>query len=232
MPGKNTVRLGDHPLLAYSIAAARRSGVFDDVVVSTDSDEIAAIARHYGADVPFLRPASMALDESPDIDWVRHALDALHRTGRHHDAFSILRPTSPFRQPSTIDRAWRAFVLDATADSIRAVERVSQHPGKMWRLQAGRLVPILPVQPAGAPWHSQPTQRLPEVYVQNASLEIAWSRCVTDLGSISGEAIVAFVTDGHEGLDINAPADLAWARHLVDSGHADLPVVDVAPWRG
>ena len=101
--GKNVRSLAGHPLLAYSIAAAHESGVFERIVVSTDSDEIARIARSYGAEVPLLRPSEMAGSTSPDIEWVRHALDNL---GREFDAFSILRPTSPFRTAATIRRAW------------------------------------------------------------------------------------------------------------------------------
>src|SRR4029079_10852633 len=95
--GKNVRPLRGHPLIAYTISAALDSGVFDSVIVSTDSDEIGAIARHYGAEVPFLRPAAMAGDQSPDIEWVDFTLDALEHSGRRYDCFALLRPTSPFR---------------------------------------------------------------------------------------------------------------------------------------
>src|SRR5688572_16915028 len=94
VPGKNVRVVRGHPLLAYTIAPALESGVFDDVIVSTDSEEIAAIARHYGADVPFLRPAAFAGDTSPDIEWLDYTLRELRRQGRTWDCFSLLRPTS------------------------------------------------------------------------------------------------------------------------------------------
>ena len=81
VPGKNVRPLAGHPLIAYSIAAALDSGIFSAVVVSTDSEEIAEIARHYGADVPFLRPVEFAGDTSPDIEWLEHALTALREQG-------------------------------------------------------------------------------------------------------------------------------------------------------
>src|SRR5688572_21054602 len=109
VPGKNVRALGGHPMLAYTIAPAIESGVFDRVIVSTDSDEIAAIARHYGAEVPFLRPAAFAGDTSPDIEWLEHLLTELRRQGRSWDAFSILRPTSPFRSAAMIRRAFERF---------------------------------------------------------------------------------------------------------------------------
>jgi CMP-N,N'-diacetyllegionaminic acid synthase len=82
VPGKNVRRLGAHPMIAYTIAPALESGVFDAVIVSTDSEEIAALARHYGAEVPFLRPAPFAGDTSPDIEWVEYTLAELKRQGR------------------------------------------------------------------------------------------------------------------------------------------------------
>jgi CMP-N,N'-diacetyllegionaminic acid synthase len=79
---KNVARLGAHPLIAYTIAAARTSGIFDAVVVSTDSERYADVARHYGAEVPGLRPAEFAGDTSPDIEWVEHVLDTHAHAGR------------------------------------------------------------------------------------------------------------------------------------------------------
>ena len=222
---KNVRPLKGHPLIAYTIAAARQSGVFKDVIVSTDSEEIAAIARRYGAEVPFLRPAPMAADHSPDIEWIEHLLRELERTGRSYDCFSILRPTSPFRLPSTIRRAWTAFLAEVGADSLRAVEPCSQHPGKMWVIRGSRLLPLMPFGPPEQPWHSTPTQALPVVYIQNASLEIAWTRIVLGGRTIAGETIVPFVTDGLEGFDINQPEDWDQAELLVARGEAVLPEI-------
>ena len=100
MRGKNVRLLAGHPTIAYTIGPALDSGVFESVIVSTDSEEIAAIARHYGAEVPFLRPAEFAGDTSPDIEWVEFTLTQLGRQGRAWDCFSLLRPTSPFRTPA------------------------------------------------------------------------------------------------------------------------------------
>ena len=82
VPGKNVHPLRGHPLMAYTLAAARESGLFDAVVVSTDSEQIAAVARHYGGELPSLRPAAFATATSPDIEWVRHVLKELEASGR------------------------------------------------------------------------------------------------------------------------------------------------------
>jgi CMP-N,N'-diacetyllegionaminic acid synthase len=229
VPGKNVRRLNGHPMLAYTIAPALDSGVFDSVIVSTDSEEVAAIARHYGAEVPFLRPAEYAGDTSPDIEWLEHALVELARRGRAWDTFSLLRPTSPFRTADTIRRAWGRFIAQDGVDSLRAVEKCAQHPGKMWVVRGDRMVPLLPFGPADRPWHSTPYQALPPVYVQNASLEIAWTRVVLERHTIAGDVLVPFLTEGYEGFDINDPLDWMLAERLLAEGAVQLPEVREAP---
>ena len=230
VPHKNVRPLQGHPLIAYTIAAARTSQVFDAIVVSTDSEAYARTARHYGAEVPFLRDAGLAGSTSPDIEWVLHALDALAEQGRRFDAFSILRPTSPFRKPETIQRAWDRFLAAKGADSLRAVEKVEQHPGKMWVVRGDRMVPLMPLTPEDAPWHSQQKAALPEVYVQNASLEIAWTVMAQTSRSIAGQVVVPFFTVGDEGVDINGEQDWWYAEHLIATGKAILPFVFEHPF--
>jgi CMP-N,N'-diacetyllegionaminic acid synthase len=230
VPGKNIRPLAGHPLLAYTIAAALDSGVFASVVVSTDSEETAAIARHYGAEVPFLRPVDMAGDLSPDIEWVTHMLAGLESAGAGTECFSILRPTSPFRRAETIQRAWRHFLSAGPVDSLRAVELCRQHPGKMWVVEGDRMRPLLRGDETGVPWHSRQYQALPPVYVQNASLEIAWTRTVRDTGTIAGHTIVPFFTEDYEGFDVNEQKDWWYAEHLIESGAARLPAVAAAVW--
>ena len=231
VPNKNVLRIQGHPLLAYTISAALDSGVFEKVIVSTDSEEYAQIALHYGAEVPFLRPNSLAQDSSADIGWVAHALENLALIGYEFEIFSILRPTSPFRNASTIRRAYEEFSSRTDIDSIRAVELCSQHPGKMWRIKGDHLIPLLSVQPDGLDWFSSPTQSLPEVWVQNASLEIAFSRCVLESESISGSRIAPFKTVFPEGIDINSEFDFAKAKMVVDEGLFSPPEVRVDPYR-
>ena len=232
---KNIQDLAGHPVLAYSVAAARASGCFEAVIVSTDSPRYAAIARHYGAEVPFLRPPEIAGATSPDIEWVQYTLRRLAEEGRAFELFSILRPTSPFRQAATIQRAMTQFLAETAGavDSLRAVEKVRQHPGKMWVIRGQRLLPLYPfTAPGGAPWHSSQMKALPEIYVQNASLEIAWARVALEQGSIAGETILPFLTEGHEGEDLNDPEDWFLLNHLIAQGEAALPHVPEAPYFG
>ena len=230
MPGKNVRTLGGHPMLAYTIVPALESGVFESVIVSTDSPEIAGIARHYGAEVPFLRPPQFAGDTSPDIDWLEYTLNELKRAGRQWDCFSLLRPTSPFRTAGTIRRAWSRFIAQEGVDSLRAVEKCAQHPGKMWIVDGDRMRPLMPSAPGTQPSHSTPYQALPPVYVQNASLEIAWTRVVFEGRTIAGNVLTPFLTEDYEGFDINDAHDWMIAERLIADGEAALPPVPQVPY--
>ncbi len=223
VPDKNIRPLAGHPVIAYTIAAALDSGVFGDVIVSTDSEKYAEIVKYYGAQVPFLRPAELAGDQSPDIEWLHYTLSRLQETGRNYECFSILRPTSPFRLPQTIQRAWQEFADQDGVDSLRAVEKCTQHPGKMWVVRGNRMMPLLPLGPAEQPWHSSQYPALPEIYVQNASLEIAWSRVVFENRTIAGNVVMPFLTVEYEGFDVNNEYDWQLAEQMVQKGDAKLP---------
>jgi len=112
-------------------------------------------------------------------------------------------------------------------DSLRAVEKCAQHPGKMWIVRCQRMFPLLPFGPEAQPWHSTPYQALPPVYVQNASLEIAWTRVVRESRSIAGDVLVPFLTEGYEGFDINDSYDWMVAERLLADGLVQLPTLGV-----
>lgn len=228
VPGKNVRELAGHPLIAYSIAAAAESGLFGAIVVSTDSEQIAEVARDYGAEVPSLRPPELATSTSPDIDWIEHTLAELEGDGRAFDLFAILRPTSPFRAASTIRSAWDQLLDHGDgADSIRAVELCRQHPAKMWTLDGEFISPLLE-QPAGeVPAHSRQYKSLPRVYAQNSSLELAWTRIVAER-EIAGRRVLGFMTEGAEGFSIDYPDDWSVAERMISSGEATLPAVEPA----
>ena len=229
VPGKNVRPLAGHPLLAYAITTAQQAGVFDRVVVSTDSDAIAEVARWYGAEVPHPRPAEYATATSPDIEWIA---DLLGRLPERYDLFAIVRATNPFRGPDVIRRGLEQLLATPEADSIRAVELVKQHPGKMWRLDDdGRLMhPLLDQSHLDVAWHAGQYQALPRVYVQNSALEIAWTRVVTETGTREGRVLAPFLTQGYEGFNVDDEYDWARAEALVASTQATLVRVDREPY--
>ena len=228
---KNVRRLAGHPLLAYAIETARLAEVFDRILVSTDSEQIAQVARWYGADVPFLRPVEYASSTSPDIEWIAWTL---RRLDERYDLFAIVRATNPFRGPEVIRRGLEQLLATPEADSIRAVELVKQHPGKMWVIdEVGRLMrPLLDQSHLDVAWHAGQYPSLPPVYVQNSALEIAWTRVVGATGTREGRIQAPFLTEGLEGFNIDDEDDFARAEELLASGRAVLPAVEREPYPG
>ena len=229
VPGKNVRLLAGHPLLAYAIETARQSAAFERIVVSTDDEAIAKVARWYGADVPALRPREYATSTSPDVEWIAWTLPRLEQ---HYDLFAIVRATNPFRGPETIRRGLEQLLATPEADSIRAVELVKQHPGKMWVLdEVGRLMrPLLDQSHLDVAWHAGQYQALPPVYAQNSALEIAWTRVVAATGTREGRMVAPFLTEGFEGLNIDDEDDFARAEELVAAGRARLPSIEREPY--
>jgi len=206
--------------VAYTIAQAQRADIFASIQVATDDLEIADVALRYGATVHHRPPA--AADER-DIDWLWPWAQAHHTTG---DAAAILRPTSPFRKADTIRAAWARFRIAVGPDSLRAMRPVTEHPGKMWRrcLDGDRVVPLLPFEEGGAPWHSNPTGNLPDVYVQTASLEIVWMGVLLQQRSLSGSAVMPYLVGARDAFDLNTPDDWDLAEWHLSHGWA-LPEV-------
>ena len=159
-------------------------------------------------------------------------LQNLASLGRHYEVFSILRPTSPFRLPETIQRAWTEFENEPLADSLRAIEKCKQHPGKMWVVQGKRMLPLMPFSNKEVPWHSSQYSALPLIYAQNASLEIAWTRVPLENSSIAGHTIIPFMTEDFEGFDINQPEDWNLAEYYLTNEIAKVVDIDYAPYRG
>ena len=217
LPGKNVKLLCGSPLIAYTISAAINSESFDEIIVSTDSENIADIAKQFGASVPILRPSSLASDSSLDIQWVNHALSNMVVTPLNEVNFvAILRPTNPLRTSTTISKAINYLESHSWADSLRGVQPTSQHPGKMWVVDSSQeALSYLPQSIEGTPTHDQPTQLLPKVWIQNASLEIVKINALLETNSISGRRILGFELPGREGFDINTQDDWDFLEFLL-----------------
>lgn len=223
IPEKNIKSLAGRPLITYTIAAAKQSGIFKKICVSTDSGYILELAFGFGVG-SLLRPDAFSTSDSPDIEWVHHALVTSRRyEDFDFDYFAILRPTSPFRTAATIQRAWAEFER-SDMDCLRAVQAVSCNPYKCWTMSNGELTPLLPVHDV-PPWHSRPTQTLPKVYQQNASLEMAKCSLVRDrlYPSICSGRVYGFLNPEPEGFDLNTPEDWAYAEAQIRDGEWTLP---------
>ena len=128
LPNKNILPLKGKPLLCYSISYGLESDIVDKVIVSTDSEEFAEIAKTYGADIPFIRPAELAMDNTRDYPFMRHALDYFESIGEIYDVYILLRPTSPLRPEGLIEKSISILKENPTATSVRAVTQTKEHP--------------------------------------------------------------------------------------------------------
>lgn len=196
VPRKNILLVGGKPLIAYSIQHARDASLINRIVVSTDDEEIAGIAREFGAETPFMRPAEFAQDHSPDIDVFQHALEWFHcHEGYQPDIIVHLRPPMPIRLPSTIDRAISTFIDHPEADSLRSVNVATQSPYKMWLINPDGLGEPAAVVDGLAEAYNMPRQRLPIAYWQNGYIDVLRPHTLFELDSMSGNNILPFVIE-------------------------------------
>ena len=224
IPRKNIRLFAGHPLIAYSIAAGLQAETVTRVIVSTDDEEIAAIAREYGAEVPFLRPAHLALDDTPDYPVFLHALRWLEeREGYRPDIIVQLRPTSPIRPRDLVDRGVRLLLEHPEADSVRAVVPSGQNPFKMWRIEDdGYMRPLLSVEGIPEPYNA-PRQRLPQTFWQTGHLDVMWRRTLLEKGSMTGQRILPLLVESRYTVDLDNPWD--WERAEWTALHRDLDMV-------
>ena len=223
IPRKNIKPFAGHPLIAYSIAAGLQAETVTRVIVSTDDAEIAAVAREYGAEVPFRRPDELAQDTTPDLPVFTHALAWLEtHEGYRPDLVVQLRPTTPVRPPDLVDSAVRLLLEHPEADSVRGVVPSGQNPYKMWRIaEDGHMVPLLEVPGIAEPYNA-PRQSLPPTYWQTGHIDVIRPR-VLAAGSMSGRVVLPVVLDPIYTVDLDTPLDWMWAEWLVR--HVGMPMV-------
>ncbi|OHA08685.1 MAG: hypothetical protein A3A44_00710 [Candidatus Sungbacteria bacterium RIFCSPLOWO2_01_FULL_60_25] len=214
VPRKNIRLLGGLPLIAYSIRSAQAAASIDRVIVSTDDAEIAAIARTYGAEVPFLRPVEFAQDLTPDYPVFAHCLAWLEwEEGYRPDIVVHLRPTGPLRTPAQIDRAVELLERHPEADSVRSVHEPDKTPHKMWRPEGEFMVPFL--RDAGIAEHvNTPRQLLPKVYATNANIGIVRYRTLVEKRSVIGDTVLPLLIT-EPWIDIDTDFDFEIAEYLL-----------------
>ncbi len=193
IPRKNVMLIRGQPLIRYTILHALQSHRITRVVVSTDDEEIAQVARANGAEVPFMRPIEFAGDSSPDIDAFRHALQWLQdKEGYVPHVVVHLRPTGPVRRVELIDQAIDLMLSHSEADSLRSVSVAQQSPYKMWRIEEGYLKPLLTIEGVTGSC-SMPRQLLPRVYWQNGYVDVVRPSTVLEKGSMTGDIVLPFI---------------------------------------
>jgi N-acylneuraminate cytidylyltransferase len=212
------------PLLAYSIEAGRKARLVDRVIVSTDDEEIADVARAWGADVPFLRPTALGVDGASDLPVLEHAIGwlAANTADGLPEVIVQLKATSPLRPPDCVDRAIDLLRRDQSLDSVRGVALAAQNPYNMSRLRAdGTLTPLLE---AGVPnSYHQPRQALPQTYWPTGQIDVVRTRVIRERASMGGDRIGALIIDAAYACDLDSEGDWRRAEWLLD--HLDHPIV-------
>ncbi|MHB0923849.1 MAG: cytidylyltransferase domain-containing protein [Bellilinea sp.] len=224
IPHKNFRPFAGHPLIAYSIMAARQAETVTRVIVSTDDPQIAAAAREYGAEVPFMRPDELAQDNTLDLPVFQHALAWLIANEAYSpDVVVHLRPTSPVRPIGLVDEAVRLLLDNPEADSVRGVVPAGQNPHKMWRIdmETGQLRNLLDVPGVPEPFNA-PRQVLPAVYWQTGHIDAIRPVTILEKNSMSGSVILPVKIDPRYTVDIDGPSDWQRAEWLVWFGGLEM----------
>lgn len=219
VPKKNIKKLAGKPLLAWIIEEAKKSKYIDRVIISTDDKEIADIARQYGAEVPFMRPAEISQDLSTDIEFLTHAVDFLKDNKNYEpDIVLLLRTTSPLTTVEHIDKGIELLINTPEADAVRPIVESSKHPYKMWKISDNKkwIEPFLSKDFTGMnePYNS-PRQILPDVYIPTGSMDVMRLKTIRELKSTSGKKTAYFLMKPEEYANIDSLMDFKIAEILM-----------------
>lgn len=235
IPRKNLIPFMGKPLIAWSVEAAIAARMVTRTIVTTDDSEIGEAGLAAGAEVPFQRPDDLARDDTLDLPVFEHALNWLKENeGYAPDIVVHLRPTTPLRPPGLIDEGVTALMADPEADSVRAVTLPENNPFKMWKIENGQMSPLVKTDIHEA--YNQPRQNLPTAYWQTGTVDIARTRTIVELGSMTGNRILPLIIDRGLAVDIDDPlslehAERAMKRYMTaaarNSGSASAGLQDV-----
>ena len=221
IPRKNLRSLAGRPLVAWSIAAAQQARLVGRIITSTDDEEIASVARSYGSEVPFIRPAGLAQNDTRDLPVFQHAIEWLEKNEGYVPEIVVqLRPTSPLRPPLLVDQAIEALLSDESADSVRSVTPPSQNPFKMWTITDNTLEPLL-ASDLQEPYNA-PRQSLPPTYWQTGHIDVFRTRTLRQKLSLTGDRILPVLVDSSYGLDIDTLMHLRIAAEVIVEGSLEV----------
>ncbi|MBN2012075.1 acylneuraminate cytidylyltransferase [candidate division KSB1 bacterium] len=224
IPRKNVKKLGEHPLIAYSIAAGLQANLVSRVIVSTDDEDIARIARDYGADVPFVRPSELAEDHVVDLPVFEHAIHWFSKNDRLPDIVVQLRPTSPFRPMDCVDGAIEQLIKNEHADSVRGVTPSGQNPFKMWKIEHGVIKPLIKSEFTEP--YNMPRQQLPATFWQTGHIEVIRTTTITEKHSLTGDTILPYIIEPDYAIDLDTMQQWQFAEYMLK--HSSLPIIKPA----
>jgi len=214
VPRKNLYPLLGRPLIAWTIGPSVKAKRLDRVILSTDDPEIAEIGGRLGAEVPFLRPAALATDDTPDLPVFQHVLAELRaREGYIPDAIVHLRPTQPLRTAEDIDAVVDARVRSG-AECVQSIRLASEHPFKMYRIVGDRLQPYLATEERRRRGPDVPRQSLEPVYLSAGVVDVM-RREIVETGSTEGAVVVPYFADPERYVNLDSARDFAVAETLM-----------------
>ena len=212
VPNKNIKLLAGYPLIAYSIKAALKSKLIDRVIVSTDSEEYASIAREYGAEVPFLRPSELSGDKATDAQFFKHAVDWFKENEEVvPEYFAHIRPTTPLRNPQIIDEVLNSF-MGSNFTALRSVHKMSESSYKSFEIENDKLKCL-----CGGGFDIESAnldrQAYPSTYDANGYIDVVRSEMVIQENLIHGDRVQAYVTD--VSYEIDELSDIDFLEYLI-----------------
>jgi len=216
VPGKNIRDLAGKPLLAYTIETALKSELVSDVVVSTDSEEIRAVALKYGADAPFLRPAELATDTALAVPTIQHAVAEMERyKNTTYDYIAMLQPTSPLKTAADIDEALNKLISEGADGIISVVTVDNNHPMKMKKFlgEGGLTGPLVDYE--APPYENCPRQFLPPVFMVNGALYATKRDVFMNQGSFKGNHCIGYIMPMDRSVNIDTELDFILAEYMI-----------------
>lgn len=195
VPNKNIRTLGDFPLIAWSIMAAKKSNFIDRIIVSTDSEEYAKLAINFGAEAPFLRPPEISGDRSTDYDCILHALDWFTLNGGEPDYIVHLRPTTPLRDPLYIDLAIKTFESSPNnVTALRSAHEMSESAYKTFEITEDGRFKRVGGESTALDSANNARQQFPSTYQANGYVDVLSTNFVRKSGLIHGDWVLPFIT--------------------------------------
>ncbi|MBU1086369.1 MAG: acylneuraminate cytidylyltransferase family protein [Candidatus Omnitrophica bacterium] len=211
---KNIRFLGGYPLIAYSIAVAKLVKNIERIIVSTDSQEYADIAKDYGAEVPFLRPSLIAGDKSGDYDFLKHAIDWLQEKEGYRPEYIVhLRPTTPFREAHYIEGAIEAIKKDTTATALRSLHEMSESAYKTFEIENGYMKSVFSGR-FDIEASNLPRQMVKTTYDANGYVDVVRTSYILEHEKIHGDKVIAYITP--RAYEVDTPEDFEYLEYLIN----------------
>lgn len=220
IPKKNIKLLAGKPLIAYTIEEAKKSKYITRIILSTDDKEIVEVAKKYGAEVPFLRPAEISGDLATDVEFLNHALNFLKQKENYEPEIILrLPPTSPLRTAQHIDEGIKVLIDNPEADAVRPITEAPKHPYKMWRISSDKkyIEPFLPKSFTNMDEpYNLPRQMLPKAYVHTGAMDVMRLKTIKEMKSTSGKKLAYFFMNAEDSINIDSMIDFKMAELIMN----------------